>query len=103
MAVSPSYTASYRLLVDESKTRVAAIVDVATKSGASIKGLDVAESEGGAMVIDATFDLRDSQHRHEVRGALEAMPGVTVKSIADQTFLDHIGGKIAVSPLPTPL
>lgn len=98
MAVSPSYTASYRLLVDESKTRVAAIVDVATKSGASIKGLDVAESEGGAMVIDATFDLRDSQHRHEVRGALEAMPGVTVKSIADQTFLDHIGGKIAVSP-----
>lgn len=98
MSVSPSYTASYRLVVDESLTGVAALVDVATRSGASIKGLDVAESEGGFMVIDATFDLRDSDHRREVRHALDALPGVTVKTIADQTFLDHVGGKIAVLP-----
>lgn len=98
MPVSPSYTASYRLVVDESQTGVAALVDVATRSGASIKGLDVAESEGGFMVIDATFDLRDSDHRREVRHALEGLPGVTVKTIADQTFLDHVGGKIAVLP-----
>ncbi|WP_099332612.1 NAD-dependent malic enzyme [Actinomyces minihominis] len=98
MPVSPSYTASYRLLVDESQTRVAAIVDVATRSGASIKGLDVAETEGGFMVLDATFDLRDSEHRREIRKVLQEMPGVSVKTIADQTFLDHIGGKISVSP-----
>lgn len=96
--VSPSYTASYRLVVDEFQTGVASLVDVATRSGASIKGLDVAESDGGFMVIDATFDLRDSRHRREVRQALEGLPGVTVKTIADQTFLDHIGGKISVSP-----
>ncbi len=102
MGVSPSYTASYRLLVDESQTRVASIVDVATRGGASIKGLDVAESDGGAMVIDVTFDLRDSKHRRQIRKQLEAMPGVSVQSIADQTFLDHVGGKIAVTPR-TPL
>ena len=102
MAVSPSYTASYRLIVDENKTRVASIVDVATRSGASIKGLDVADAEGDEMVIDVTFDLRDSDHRREVREALEAMVGVRVSTIADQTFLDHVGGKIAVAA-KTPL
>lgn len=98
MAVSPSYTASYRLLVDQSKTRVADIVDVATRGGASIKGLDVAESDSGAMVLDVTFDLRDSDHRREIKEQLDQMSGVSVSSIADQTFLDHVGGKIAVAP-----
>lgn len=98
MAVSPSYTASYRLLVDQTKTRVADIVDVATRGGASIKGLDVAESDSGAMVLDVTFDLRDSEHRREIKQQLDRMDGVSVSSIADQTFLDHVGGKIAVTP-----
>lgn len=98
MAVSPSYTASYRLLVDQTKTRVADIVDVATRGGASIKGLDVAESDSGLMVLDVTFDLRDSDHRREIKLQLDQMDGVSVSSIADQTFLDHVGGKIAVTP-----
>ncbi len=98
MAVSPSYTASYRLLVDQTKTRVADIVDVATRGGASIKGLDVAESDSGLMVLDVTFDLRDSDHRREIKQQLDQMDGVSVSSIADQTFLDHVGGKIAVTP-----
>ena len=98
MPVSPSYTASYRLCVDQTQTGVADIVEATTRSGASINGLDVAESEACKMVIDATFDLRDSEHRRELREVLDEMPGVTVRSIADQTFLDHVGGKIAVTP-----
>lgn len=96
MAVSPSYTASYRLLVDEKETSVARVVEVATKKGAFIKGLDVAEAEGERMIIDVTLDLRDSKHRRAVKKALGKIPGVQVQTIADQTFLDHIGGKLAV-------
>lgn len=102
MAVSPSYTASYRLLVDENEARVAQVVEVATEKGAWVKGLDVAEAEGDRMIIDVTLDLRNSKHRRAVRKALSAIPGVEVETIADQTFLDHIGGKLAVksrSPL----
>lgn len=102
MGVSPSYTASYRLLVDENQARVAEVVEVATEKGAFVKGLDVAEAEGEHMIIDVTLDLRDSKHRRAVRKALAKIPGVEVQTIADQTFLDHIGGKIQVSPR-TPL
>lgn len=96
MAVSASYTASYRLLVDENQARVAQVVEVATKKGAFVKGLDVAEAEGEHMIIDVTLDLRDSKHRRAVRKALARIPGVEVQNIADQTFLDHIGGKLTV-------
>ncbi len=98
MAISPSYTASYRVLVDEGQANVADIVDVVSQTGAAIKGLDVAEvEEGHQMRIDMTLDLRDSKHRRKVRKVLENTAGVAVESIADQTFLDHIGGKLAVA------
>lgn len=96
MPTSPSYTASYRLTVDESKLRVAEIVQVVSDTEAGIKGLDVAEAEGNKLVIDMTLDLRNSDHRREVRKLLNKMDGVHVETIADQTFLDHIGGKIEV-------
>lgn len=95
-ATSPSYTASYRLLIDEEKIRIADIVLAVSKLEAGIKGLDVAESDSDRMVLDVTLDLRDSSHRRDVREALKELEGVELKTIADQTFMDHIGGKIAV-------
>lgn len=96
MTNSPSYTASYRLTVDESQIRVADIVQAVSDADASVKGLDVAEAESGKLVIDMTLDLRNSDHRREVRKALGALSGVSVGPVADQTFLDHVGGKIEV-------
>ena len=97
MRTSPSYTASYRLDVDEAVTPISAIVDAVAATGAQVKGLDVAESDRGRIIIDLTCDMRDSEHRREVRHRLGALPGVTTKSVADQTFLAHIGGKIEVA------
>lgn len=97
MHTSPSYTASYRLIVDESVIRIASIVEAISETGAGIKGLDVAETEAPLTIIDVTCDLRDSKHRHEVSAVLNELEGVQVKSVADQTFMDHIGGKIEVS------
>lgn len=97
MHTSPSYTASYRLEVDESLTSISMIVDTVAQTGAEIKGLDVADSDRGNLVIDLTCDMRDSRHRRQVRDELDALPGVSASSIADQTFLAHIGGKIEIS------
>lgn len=102
MHISPSYTASYRLKVDESKIRIADIVEVISGTEAAIKGLDVVESDGPRMVIDVTCDLENSSHRRTVTDKLTALDGVDVESVADQTFMDHIGGKLSVvskSPL----
>lgn len=101
MRNSPSYTASYRLFVDESKIRISDIVEAVGVTGAAIKGLDVAESEGTQIIIDVTVDLQDSDHRHAVSGILKDLPGVRVSSVADQTFLDHVGGKLEVAAKTT--
>ena len=69
MRTSPSYTASYRIEVDEKTTSIASIVDAVSSTGAEIKGLDVADSDRGRIIIDLTCDMRDSEHRREVRDA----------------------------------
>lgn len=97
MRTSPSYTASYRLEIDESTSSIAAVVDAAVEQGAEVRGLDVADSLRGSIVLDLTCDLRDSEQRRKVRNALAELPGVVVSSTADQTFLSHIGGKIEVT------
>jgi len=97
MYTSPSYTASYRLLVNEEKIRVAEVVAAITETGAGVKGLDIAEAEAPRIIIDVTCDVRDSEHRRELAKILEDLRGITVKSVADQTFLDHVGGKIEIA------
>ena len=98
MRTSPSYTASYRLEVDEANLSVSQIVDAVSATGAQIKGLDVADSDRGRIVIDLTCDMRDSEHRREVENVLDGLDGVHTSSVADQTFMAHVGGKIEVKP-----
>ncbi|SNU01659.1 malate dehydrogenase (oxaloacetate-decarboxylating) [Ruaniaceae bacterium KH17] len=98
MRTSPSYTASYRIQLNESTTTIAHVVDAVAELDAQVKGLDVAESDRGHIVLDLTCDMRNSEHRRRVRERLAALPGVSVDSVADQTFLAHVGGKIEVAP-----
>ena len=80
MRTSPSYTASYRIEVDEKITSIASIVDAVSATGAEIKGLDVADSDRGRITMDLTCDMRDSEHRREVRDAINSLPGVSADS-----------------------
>lgn len=98
MRTSASYTASYRLYIDETKVKIARIVDLIAQTGAAITGMDVADSDRGELALDLTCDTRDSAHRREIAQLLENTDGVSVSSISDATFLAHIGGKIEVQP-----
>lgn len=98
MHTSPSYTASFRLEVDESKAQVSAIVEMVTQIGAYVKGFDVVEADGSKMLVDLTCDMESSSQRRELRQAFESAEGVHVDSVADQTFMDHVGGKLEVVP-----
>lgn len=97
MRTSPSYTASYRVEIDEAKLSIGSLVEAVSQTGAQVRGLDVADSNRGRMVLDLTCDLRDSEHRREVRNLLKGLVGVTLSSTADQTFLAHVGGKIEIN------
>lgn len=84
MRTSPSYTASYRVEIDEAKLSIGSLVEAVSKTGAQVRGLDVADSNRGRMVLDLTCDLRDSEHRREVRNLLKGLVGVTLSSTADR-------------------
>lgn len=98
MRVSPSYTASYRLIIDESQIKISRVVDLISETGAAITGLDVADSDRGEIIIDLTCNTRDSAHRRDIATLLKKTNGVNLTSISDTTFLAHVGGKIEVQP-----
>lgn len=98
MRASPSYTASYRLIIDETRVKMSAVIDLITDTGAAITGLDVADSDRGELILDLTCNACDSEHRRQIAKILRSTDGVNLTSISDATFLAHVGGKIEVQP-----
>lgn len=95
---SPQNTTSFRLIVDEHIIKIATIVNLVSESGAAITGLDVADSVGDKIALDLTCNVLGSDHRRILADILRGIPGVTLSSVSDQTFMAHVGGKIEVEP-----
>ncbi|GAA4480091.1 NAD-dependent malic enzyme [Microbacterium panaciterrae] len=70
----------------------------AAAAGAAITALDVVESHPTTIVVDLTCNTTGEQHADQVRDAVEALEGVTVRQVSDRTFLMHLGGKLEVVP-----
>lgn len=70
----------------------------AAGAGAAVTALDVAESHPSTIVVDLTCDTTGEEHANEVRAAIDALEGVSVRLISDRTFLMHLGGKLEVVP-----
>jgi malate dehydrogenase (oxaloacetate-decarboxylating) len=66
-------------------------------AGGSAMGVDVVQTSKGSMVRDFTVNTTGHDHAIEVVDAIKAVPSVKVRSVSDQTFLLHVGGKIEMS------
>jgi malate dehydrogenase (oxaloacetate-decarboxylating) len=66
-------------------------------AGGNITALDIADATAVTIVHDVAVDARDEDHAAAIGKALGGLPGITVLSIADRTFLLHAGGKISVT------
>jgi malate dehydrogenase (oxaloacetate-decarboxylating) len=63
-------------------------------AGGSAQGVDVVQTSQSDMVRDFTVNTSGHEHAIEVVDAIKAVDNVTVRSVSDQTFLLHVGGKI---------
>ncbi len=63
-------------------------------AGGSAQGVDVVQTSKGEMVRDFTVNTAGHEHAIEVVDAIKAVENVKVRSVSDQTFLLHVGGKI---------
>ena len=63
-------------------------------AGGSAQGVDVVQASKGEMVRDFTINTSGHDHAIQVVEAIKEVEGVKVRSVSDQTFLLHVGGKI---------
>ena len=95
---SPSYTITLRVEAPASQRAAGELVHEVANAGASVMGVDIAQSHGDSLVVDITCDTVDAEHGERVVAALNALEGVRVLKMSDSTFLMHLGGKIEVTP-----
>ncbi|WP_166849404.1 NAD-dependent malic enzyme [Isoptericola sp. BMS4] len=95
---SPSYTITLRVEAPATQRATSEIVHEVTVAGASVMGVDIAQSHAEVIVVDVTCDTVDAEHGERIVAALDALEGVRVLKMSDSTFLMHLGGKIAVAP-----
>jgi malate dehydrogenase (oxaloacetate-decarboxylating) len=67
------------------------------QAGGVITGFDVVESSSALMVVDLSANAFSEEHAQQIRDAVDALDGVSVRKVSDRTFLVHLGGKIAVA------
>ena len=95
---SPSYTITLRVEAPATQRATSEIVHEVALAGASVMGVDIAQSHADCIVVDVTCDTVDAEHGERIVEALDALDGVRVLKMSDSTFLMHLGGKISVTP-----
>lgn len=86
-----------RLELDYAPGRLGAVTSTLARLGGEISHTAVVGREGERVVRDLTLFFRDEPHKQELIGALKGIEGVAVRSITDQVFHLHQGGKIEIS------
>ncbi|MDN5920226.1 MAG: NAD-dependent malic enzyme, partial [Pseudonocardia sp.] len=64
--------------------------------GGVVTAFDVVEAKTDSIVVDISANARDTDHVEEIKAAIDALEGFSVRKISDRTFLLHLGGKIEV-------
>jgi malate dehydrogenase (oxaloacetate-decarboxylating) len=85
----------------EDATALAGVSRAVSDAGGLVTALDVAEPIEGKMIVDLTCNASDDEHAQQLKAAVDAVDGATVKVLSDRTFLMHIGGTIGIAPKVT--
>ncbi|MBS1906147.1 MAG: NAD-dependent malic enzyme [Actinobacteria bacterium] len=94
----PGNSITLRIDAPSNFTVTSELAAAAAAAGAVVTALDVVESHPTTIVVDLTCNTTGEDHAEQVAGAVEALPGVTVRQVSDRTFLMHLGGKLEVVP-----
>jgi malate dehydrogenase (oxaloacetate-decarboxylating) len=94
----PGNSITVRVEAPPSASAAGDLTSAVGKVGGVITAFDVVESHADRIVVDITCNAMSADHVRDITGALEELPGVTVRKVSDRTFLIHLGGKIEVTP-----
>ncbi|MEO6820938.1 MAG: NAD-dependent malic enzyme [Candidatus Nanopelagicales bacterium] len=97
LAPGPGYSITMRIAATPSASAAGDLTTAVGQAGGVITGFDVVESSTAMMVVDLSANAFSEDHAQQIRAAVDALDGVSVRKVSDRTFLVHLGGKIEVT------
>jgi len=77
---------------------IAKIAGVIANNGGAIRGIDLVLIDRGRSLRDFTVECTSAEQEAEMTKAIKAIEGIELKSVSDDTFLMHLGGKLEIAP-----
>ena len=93
---SSSYSILIRLRYSDTPGFLGRITSVIGEAEGSIGSVDIVSVENHEIIRDFTIIAYNAEHSRQIVDRILAIPGITVVSVQDRTFLLHKGGKIEV-------
>ncbi len=93
---SPQYSVTVRLEYPHEPGWMAKIAAAIAERGGAIGAVDLVHIHRGRSLRDFSIECESTANAHDVVEALRGIDGVDVKSVSDDTFLMHLGGKLEI-------
>src|SRR5690348_8758143 len=87
-----------RLEMDKEIASFGRVATAIGETGGDIVAIDVSRTDKTTTIRDITVNVYDQKHTDLMVKTVNAIPGVKVLHVSDQTFLLHIGGKLETTP-----
>jgi malate dehydrogenase (oxaloacetate-decarboxylating) len=101
---SAQYAITIRLEYPHDPGWIAKVSGVIGDKGGMISAIDFVQVRRGKAIRDYTIECSSTEHAEDVVESIKSIPGVAVRSVSDDTFLMHLGGKLEINsrvPLKT--
>ncbi len=97
-SVAISFTLIMRIEMPNENGAFGTLANAIGDAGGDVAAVDMRSVSKTRVVRDVTINVSSDVIATEVRKAIERLPGFSIVSISDSTFLAHLGGKIQVEP-----
>jgi len=101
---SAQYAITMRLEYPHGSGWIAKVSSVISEEKGVISAIDFVGVEHGMSLRDYSIECSSVEHAQKIIDQVKRVEGVAVRSVSDDTFLMHLGGKIAITskvPLKT--
>ena len=94
---SAQYSVTIRLEYPHEPGWIAKIASAVSRQRGTIGAIDLVQIHKGTSVRDYTIECASTDHAEKILRTISKIQGVNVRSVSDNTFLMHLGGKLQIA------